>query len=190
MKWSVVVVVKSYVAYLENKIKQLVGFYMLLTLNVSKVSQNSNLCHFSCFLQPKFCCNFVKSEPIFKTLSCLSVTVCRVRKQQHMFWFHKQDNLKHIMKTSKFEVLCRLCYCLDVCRLPLVCSLIYQMWVRAFQSKQFHVNVCTNNGVERQNKTLKYDYLTAYRDKSLSGLVNVLVDKFLPAAYYKLVQHS
>ena len=32
--------------------------------------------------------------------------------------------------------------------------------------------------MERQNRTLKYDYLQAYRDTSLSGVMTVMIEKF------------
>jgi len=49
------------------------------------------------------------------------------------------------------------------------------------------VRVSTNNGVERQNRVLKYDYLTAYRDTSLSGLITLLLQRFLPDAFRRFV---
>jgi len=49
----------------------------------------------------------------------------------------------------------------------------------------FHVRVSTNNGVERQNRALKHDYLSAYRDRTLSGVMTLLVEKFHPDAYRK-----
>ena len=52
-----------------------------------------------------------------------------------------------------------------------------QRWASAFRSPAFHIRVNTNNGVERQNRTLKYDYLQPYRDTSLSGVMTVLVEK-------------
>lgn len=57
--------------------------------------------------------------------------------------------------------------------------------MRAFRSVSFHVRVNTNNGIERQNRALKYDYLLAHRDTTLSGVMTVVVDKFLPDAYRK-----
>jgi len=62
-----------------------------------------------------------------------------------------------------------------------------QRWVQAFRSSWFHVRVMTNNGVERQHRALKYDYLLSYRNSTLSGLVTVLVERFHPDAYRKYV---
>ena len=47
--------------------------------------------------------------------------------------------------------------------------------------------VNTNNGVERQNKDFKNEFLNDFKDKSLSGMVTVLVDQFLPDKYRRLV---
>ena len=42
------------------------------------------------------------------------------------------------------------------------------------------VVVDTNNGVERQNKDLKYEYLKQFKDNTLSGMLTVLIEQFLP----------
>jgi len=47
-----------------------------------------------------------------------------------------------------------------------------------------------NNGVERQNRALKHEYLTSYRDRTLSGLVALLVEKFHHDDYRKYVAHE
>ena len=49
------------------------------------------------------------------------------------------------------------------------------------------MRVNTSNGLERQNRALKYDYLAAYRDTSLSGLVTLLLERFHPDAYRRSV---
>ena len=43
--------------------------------------------------------------------------------------------------------------------------------------------VDTNNGVERQNKDFKYEYLKQFKDNTLSGMVTVLIEQFLPDKY-------
>jgi len=60
--------------------------------------------------------------------------------------------------------------------------------VTAFRSDRFHVRVSTNNGIERQNRALKHDYLVSMRDRTLSDLVTVLVEKFHPDAFRKYVR--
>ena len=47
--------------------------------------------------------------------------------------------------------------------------------------------VNANNGVECQNKDFKNEFLKDFKDKSLSGMVTVLVDQFLPDKYRRLV---
>ena len=41
----------------------------------------------------------------------------------------------------------------------------------------------TNNGVERQNKDFKYEYLKQFKDNTLSGILTVLIEQFLPDKY-------
>ena len=45
------------------------------------------------------------------------------------------------------------------------------------------VVVDTNNGVERQNKDFKYEYLKQFKDNTLSGMLTVLIEQFLPDKY-------
>ena len=45
------------------------------------------------------------------------------------------------------------------------------------------VVVDTNNGVERQNKDFKYEYLKQFKDNTLSGILTVLIEQFLPDKY-------
>ena len=42
----------------------------------------------------------------------------------------------------------------------------------------------TNNGVERQNKDLKHEYFKHYKENSLSGVITVLTEQFLPAIHF------
>ena len=56
-----------------------------------------------------------------------------------------------------------------------------QLWVRAFRQGLLEIVVNTNNGVERKNKDFKLEFLKPYKDNSLSGMVTVLVEQFLPA---------
>ena len=43
----------------------------------------------------------------------------------------------------------------------------------------------TNNGVERQNKDFKYEYLKQFKDNTLSGMLTVMIEQFLPDKYKK-----
>ena len=45
----------------------------------------------------------------------------------------------------------------------------------------------TNNGIERQNRSFKYDFLAKQRDTSLSGMLTVLVTQFLPSSFRRFV---
>ena len=45
------------------------------------------------------------------------------------------------------------------------------------------IDVDTNNGVERQNKDFKYEYLKQFKDNTLSGMLTVLIEQFLPDKY-------
>ncbi len=60
-----------------------------------------------------------------------------------------------------------------------------QRWARAYRDDSYHVAVDTNNGVEAMNKTLKYNYLPKGKNITLSHLVTILVEEFLPEAFHK-----
>ena len=45
------------------------------------------------------------------------------------------------------------------------------------------MKVNTTNGVERKNRTYKHQFLADNRDKTLSGVITVLVTQFLPNEY-------
>ena len=56
----------------------------------------------------------------------------------------------------------------------------FQMWVQAYRiGKQLYDN--TNNGIEAQNKAFKYSFLNCCRNLSMSHLIYLLVDIFVPA---------
>ena len=61
-----------------------------------------------------------------------------------------------------------------------------QKWVKAFKFGLLEVVVNTNNGVERKNREFKYDFLKQYKDNTLSGMVTVLVEQFIPDTYSRL----
>ena len=42
------------------------------------------------------------------------------------------------------------------------------------------ISVNANNGVERKNRDFKYEYLSQCKDKSLSGMLTVLIEQFFP----------
>ena len=43
--------------------------------------------------------------------------------------------------------------------------------------------VNTNNGTERLNEDLKYNELVEYKNCTLSDLLNVVIDRFIPKFY-------
>ena len=50
-----------------------------------------------------------------------------------------------------------------------------QRWARAFRDDFYHRCVDTNNGVEAQNRVLKYTYLRHCSQSSLSQIVKIIV---------------
>ncbi len=63
--------------------------------------------------------------------------------------------------------------------------LTFQMWCDMHTGDQLDTVVRTNNGLERQNEALKYEYLVGYKNCSLSEFLTVLVTQFFPDAYLK-----
>ena len=55
-----------------------------------------------------------------------------------------------------------------------------QRWAHAYRDNEFYAAVDTNNGTEAQNKVLKYKYMPKQRASTLSALVCLLVERFLP----------
>ena len=53
-------------------------------------------------------------------------------------------------------------------------------WVKCLGDGIFEVALNTNNGVERKNKDFQYGLLSQHRNNTLSGMVKVLVEQFLP----------
>ena len=45
------------------------------------------------------------------------------------------------------------------------------------------LSINTNNGIERQNESLKYQYLKDPNNNSLGGMVTTLIVEFLPDKY-------
>lgn len=59
----------------------------------------------------------------------------------------------------------------------------YGRWANAFRVQQAVNIVNTNNGIEAQNKVLKCCYLPRSLDKSVFGIVVMLVESFVPDSY-------
>lgn len=62
------------------------------------------------------------------------------------------------------------------------------MWAHAYRIKKMNIVINTNNGLERQNETLKHSYLHGYKNCTLSELFEVLYSRFFPDGYKKYVQ--
>lgn len=64
-----------------------------------------------------------------------------------------------------------------------IITFFLQRWVWAYRKDRLLVTVNTNNGVERQNLSFKYNYLVGRRNSSLSIMLTVLIEEFLPESY-------
>ena len=71
-----------------------------------------------------------------------------------------------------------------------VCTYIEKMWLscsfrwaRAFRKHVVDNIVNTNNGVEAQNRVIKYSYLPHTIDKSVHGIVIMLVERYIPECF-------
>ena len=58
------------------------------------------------------------------------------------------------------------------------------MSVWTLQKGNMKVTVNTNNGAERKNKDLKYQYLHKFKDKSLSGMITHCVKSVQIRSYF------
>lgn len=59
------------------------------------------------------------------------------------------------------------------------------MWARAYRDQMYHAAINTTNGVEAQNKLLKYNYLPRRKSITLSQLATVLYEEFVPETHHK-----
>jgi hypothetical protein len=59
-----------------------------------------------------------------------------------------------------------------------------------FLNRTFYNNVTTNNGVESQNNILKHSFLSRSSDKSLTGMLKVVIEQYLPNAYQKFIRYN
>ena len=61
----------------------------------------------------------------------------------------------------------------------------FKRWIIAYRQNRIPVECNTNNGVERQNNTLKHSYLKNHKSTSLTGKLTVVIEEFLPEKYDK-----
>ena len=62
---------------------------------------------------------------------------------------------------------------------------ITQMWARAYRDQTYHAAINTTNGVESQNKLLKYSYLPRRKNTTLSQLAKLLYEEFVLETHHK-----
>ena len=60
-----------------------------------------------------------------------------------------------------------------------------QLWARAFRDREFYTAVNTNNGTESLNKLFKYSYLPRKKSMTLSSIVTLIIETFLPESHQK-----
>lgn len=59
----------------------------------------------------------------------------------------------------------------------------YKRWVWAFRKDEMELPINTNNGVERQNRRLKYDYLSNKIRMPLNSMLKLIITKFIPDSF-------
>ena len=68
------------------------------------------------------------------------------------------------------------------------CSyLLAKRWVWAYPKDQFDEAINTNNDIERQNRSFKYDFLANQCDTSLSGMLTVLCSSTGPLGIWSSI---
>ena len=68
-----------------------------------------------------------------------------------------------------------------------IISILLQRWARTFRDSSYHAAVETNNGTEALNRVLKYSYLPRKASLTLTGIVRIIVDQFLPDMYQNYI---
>ncbi|XP_047127557.2 uncharacterized protein LOC124808480 [Hydra vulgaris] len=63
-------------------------------------------------------------------------------------------------------------------------------WVSAFRQHRHLQNVNTNNGTERQNQSFKYSFLERRKSSSLTAMLSICIDEFLPHNYDNYVDEN
>ncbi len=68
------------------------------------------------------------------------------------------------------------------------CLFLFQRWIAAFGHQTFQVLIRTNNGLERQNKNLKYESLRNREKNTLTRMVSTMVESFFPEKFKRYVK--
>nr|XP_047146764.1 uncharacterized protein LOC124819320 [Hydra vulgaris] len=66
---------------------------------------------------------------------------------------------------------------------------IKKRWVSAYRQDRLLLNVNTNNGIERQNQSFKYSFLEKRKNSSLTAMLSICIEEFLPHKYDRLVSY-
>jgi hypothetical protein len=64
-------------------------------------------------------------------------------------------------------------------------TLFFQRWAWAFRKDELTYIINTNNGVERQNQAFKCQYLRRKKNSTLTDMVTIMVEDFLPDKFRK-----
>lgn len=63
-------------------------------------------------------------------------------------------------------------------------------WAWVFRKDELQVAIHTTNGLERQNEEFKHHFLGQHRDKTLSGMLTVLIEDFLPDKHARYIEKN
>ena len=114
---------------------------------------------------------------IFKNFFPLSIKTCQYKiAELLMVTLLRYRLIEHLVKNYQPTGMMR--YTADiVCWLK---QISLQRWVWAYRAEMATV-INTNNGLERQNKLFKYNYLEQQKSSSLSRMITILITEYLPA---------
>ncbi|XP_065209956.1 uncharacterized protein LOC135838315 isoform X1 [Planococcus citri] len=167
--------------------------------------------------KPKYFITDYSDAEINAITACfhLPVYICDFHRQQAWVrWFSKKDNISNIdeknILLSFFRKLAdarsndEFCYIESTMRsseawqnnpkvqryfnstwLP-----VKEKWTKAFFDDEYLFIINTNNGIETQHKVLKHFYLNSHIDKSLCGVLDVIMNEFLDDAFKTYVENN
>ena len=68
--------------------------------------------------------------------------------------------------------------------------ILFQRWARAYRDREYHAAVHTNNDVEAPNKLLKYTCLPRRKNITLSEVLMIIINVYLPDSYQKYLMKN
>ncbi|XP_065215356.1 uncharacterized protein LOC135842015 [Planococcus citri] len=152
-----------------------------------------------------FIVDFSEAEmnAIESTFTFVKIYICDFHREQSWTrWFSKKENVQDSSDSDKLKLLFRklatsktetefesnlliLMNTEEYTRNPKVEKYLKNTWLphkdkwtQAFFDQKYSVIIRTNNGIESQNKLIKYSYLKLHVDKSLCGVLDVLITDF------------